>query len=79
VRQLFVPNFRGEGAKLIFAGSLPEGTPNIVQKIVSKTSSYIVCFNFYVQQFKIFILAGAVLVGSPPKGLRGKYLKISKN
>jgi len=48
----------GEAKKLIFAASLPEGAPNLVQKIVSKTSSYTMCFNFYVQQFKVFILEG---------------------
>jgi len=42
--------------KLIFAGSFLEGAPNLVQRIDSQTSSYIVCFNFYVQQFKSFIL-----------------------
>jgi len=53
--------FPGDGAKkFIFAGLLPQGAPNLVQKIVLKTSSYIVCFNFYVQQFKVFFLGGGV-------------------
>jgi len=39
----------------------PQRTPNIVQTIVSQTSSYIVCFNFYVGQLKSFILGGSLL------------------
>jgi len=44
-------------------GKLPNGPQNLVQTIVSKTSSssYIVCFNFLRSAVKKFILEGAVL------------------
>jgi len=52
------PRGRGQFGKLHFCRYIPKGAPNLVQRIVSQTSSYIVCFNLYVQQFKSFILEG---------------------
>jgi len=70
VRQLFTPNFGvvWGGGEPQFWGSLTEEPPNLVQTIVSQTSSssYIVCFNFLCSTVQKFHFGGAVLGGSPP-------------